>query len=304
MLNTLSDLDLRLIRVFMAVVEAGGVSAAQASLNVSQSTISNQLAALETRLGYRLCERGRAGFALTARGERFLAACRELLDAVESFCAGSRRLENKLVGQLRVGVVGHTTLRGSERLSDAIRRFRQRNEEVELIITMLPPGMLEEALINGQLHLGIGYFWHRSANLDYRLLLRERQLAYCAAGHPLFAEAGAVGLAAAERYDWAWRTYPLPAIGLPYERWRVTARADNMEAMAALVLSGCHLGFLPEHFARPLAAEGLLRPLNETLLCYQPEIHLVTRKGAAGRDSIAAFIDDLTAAHAGAAAQD
>ncbi len=68
--------------------------------------------------------------------------------------------------------------------------------------------------------------------------------------------------------------------------------------------SGCHLGFLPEHFARPLAAEGLLRPLNEALLCYQPEIHLVTRKGAAGRDSIAAFIDDLTAAHAGAAAQD
>ena len=66
MLNQLSDLDLRLIRVFLSVLDAGGISAAQTALNVSQSTISTQLATLETRLGFRLCERGRAGFRLTS----------------------------------------------------------------------------------------------------------------------------------------------------------------------------------------------------------------------------------------------
>ena len=72
MLGQPSDLDLRLIRVFLAVVDAGGVTPAQATLNVGQSTISTQLSTLETRLGYRLCERGRSGFRLTARGEQFV----------------------------------------------------------------------------------------------------------------------------------------------------------------------------------------------------------------------------------------
>ena len=60
MLSTVTDLDLRLIRVFLAIVDAGGVSAAQDVLGVGQSTISSQLATLETRLDFRLCERGRA----------------------------------------------------------------------------------------------------------------------------------------------------------------------------------------------------------------------------------------------------
>lgn len=50
MFSQLTDLDLRLIRVFLAIVDAGGVSPAQATLNVGQSTISTQLATLETRL--------------------------------------------------------------------------------------------------------------------------------------------------------------------------------------------------------------------------------------------------------------
>ena len=62
MLGRLSDLDLRLVRVFLAVVDASGVSAAQMTLNVGSSTISTQLATLETRLGFRLCDRGRGGF--------------------------------------------------------------------------------------------------------------------------------------------------------------------------------------------------------------------------------------------------
>src|SRR5260221_560007 len=71
MFSQLTDLDLRLIRVFLAIVDAGGVTPAQATLNIGQSTISTQLATLETRLGYRLCERGRGGFPLTARGGQF-----------------------------------------------------------------------------------------------------------------------------------------------------------------------------------------------------------------------------------------
>ena len=54
MLTNLAEGDIRLLRVFAKVVEAGGFSAAQISLNVSQSTISTHMMALEQRLGVKL----------------------------------------------------------------------------------------------------------------------------------------------------------------------------------------------------------------------------------------------------------
>src|SRR5581483_6920367 len=63
-LGQVSDLDLRLMRVFKAVVECGGMAAAELELNIGTSTVSRHVKDLETRLGLRLCRRGRGGFAL------------------------------------------------------------------------------------------------------------------------------------------------------------------------------------------------------------------------------------------------
>ena len=100
MLSTVTDLDLRLIRVFLAIVDAGGVSAAQDVLGVGQSTISSQLATLETRLDFRLCERGRGGFRLTAKGQRFARLARGALTSLNNFTAEARNMHRQLVGSL------------------------------------------------------------------------------------------------------------------------------------------------------------------------------------------------------------
>ena len=50
MLTNLSDIDLKLLRVFVAVAEAQGVSAAQEALLMNQSTISTHLASLAKTL--------------------------------------------------------------------------------------------------------------------------------------------------------------------------------------------------------------------------------------------------------------
>ena len=57
----LSDMDLRLLRVFKSVVECGGMAAAELELNIGISTVSRHIKDLETRLGLSLCRRGRAG---------------------------------------------------------------------------------------------------------------------------------------------------------------------------------------------------------------------------------------------------
>ena len=85
MLGNLSESDIRELRVFAKVVEAGGFSAAQIELNVSQSTISTHMTALEQRLGMRLCKRGRSGFSLTDRGQLIYQATQRLFAALDEF---------------------------------------------------------------------------------------------------------------------------------------------------------------------------------------------------------------------------
>src|SRR5437762_9818212 len=85
-MRQLLDVDLRLIRIFRVIAEAQGLAGAQLVLNLSQSRISTSLAELETRLGARLCRRGRSGFALTEAGRSVYDASHELFEAVDRFC--------------------------------------------------------------------------------------------------------------------------------------------------------------------------------------------------------------------------
>ena len=64
-LGQVSDFDIRLLRIFKTIVECGSFSAAESTLGLSRSAISLHMGDLEKRLGMRLCQRGRAGFALT-----------------------------------------------------------------------------------------------------------------------------------------------------------------------------------------------------------------------------------------------
>lgn len=297
MLGSLTDLDLRLLRVFVAVVEAGGVSVAQTTLNVSQPTISAQLSTLETRLGYRLCERGRSGFRLTEKGERMYELATTLLAAAEEFALKARHLDRKLVGTLGIGLIGHTPVSENARISEAIASFKKRDEAVRFSISVKSPGELEEQLLNGDIQIAVGYFWHRVPTLEYTPLFVERQIAYCGRGHPLFERAGKLAPAEVAGHEWVWRTYPTPEAQHSTTASKVTAQADNMEAVSLLILSGHHLGYLPQQFAAPHVRSGQLVALNPKALTYEVTFHMVTQKRSSHDPIVQAFLEDLRNAH-------
>ncbi len=60
------------LRFFLAVAEAGSLSAASAVLKVNTTTVLRRVASLEDALGARLFDRSRSGYRLTPRGERLL----------------------------------------------------------------------------------------------------------------------------------------------------------------------------------------------------------------------------------------
>ena len=108
--------DLKLLRIFLTIVEAGGFSAAQSDLNLSLSTISSYVTALETRLGFTLCKRGRGGFALTAEGQVVFEEAHRLFKSVAQYETKMRALRDKLSGTLTIGLTDNTITDPAARL--------------------------------------------------------------------------------------------------------------------------------------------------------------------------------------------
>ena len=77
------DLDLRLVRYFVAVADELHFGRAAARLYVSQPALSKQIRKLESQLGEPLLVRDSRHVTLTARGERFYEDARELLAMAE-----------------------------------------------------------------------------------------------------------------------------------------------------------------------------------------------------------------------------
>ncbi|WP_346911791.1 LysR family transcriptional regulator [uncultured Roseibium sp.] len=125
-----SGSDLRLLQVFEAVARHGAFSAAEAELNISASTISNHMTALEERLGVKLCQRGRTGFRLTEKGQIVLDSARRLFKAIGDFDAEIGALRGTLTGELRIGLVDSMVTDPSSRISEAIAAFGKREGSV------------------------------------------------------------------------------------------------------------------------------------------------------------------------------
>lgn len=292
MLTNLSDIDLRLLRVFVAVAEAQGVSAAQEALLMNQSTISTHLATLETRLGFRLCQRGRSGFMLTPKGERILIACRSLFNAARDFTRVSQSLNGLLTGDLQIGLVDNLVSLPGNPFSRAIKHFQHRHQDVHLQCRICAPAELEQGLLNQQLDLGIGYFGQQLNELQYQPWVQETQAIYCSSDHPLFT-VEQPNREQIENARWVKRGYLLAQRLCPVAPLNLGAVAHHMEGVAHLVLSGEYLGYLPTHYAARWVEQGVLKQLGGHALSYQAALNLVIRPGQP-KEALAALLEDLS----------
>jgi DNA-binding transcriptional LysR family regulator len=71
------------MRLFVAIGDAGSLSAAARTLKVPLPTVSRKLALLEEHLGVRLVVRTTRKFVLTDPGRTYLESCRRLLAEIE-----------------------------------------------------------------------------------------------------------------------------------------------------------------------------------------------------------------------------
>lgn len=294
-MNKLHDVDLKLLRVFAAIVKCGGFSAAQAALNLGQSTISEQMSQLEARLGVKLCQRGRSGFRLTDQGVAIYEATQSLLLAVDRFCQDADVLKQHITGKLNLGIIDSTITDPGSPLPRTTQRFVSRGHDVHLNVYVGSPAELEERVLDGRLHLAIGHFPIQVSGLDYTPLYQEALGLFCGRRHPLFGskaesaelleeigENRIVVRGFMEQYD-------LQHLGVS----KAAATVDNIEALAILIISGAYLGFLPVHFAAQWVVSGEMQQLAPVSMSLMSQFDVITRRGVPAPPILRVFLEDL-----------
>lgn len=287
----LEKYDIRLLRVFVSIVEAGGFAAAQGELNLSLSTISSHISSLEARLGLTLCQRGRSGFRLTTEGKTVYEEAKRLFANFEQFDGRMRGLKHALNGTLRLGIVDNTITDPNSRLSHALARFTDEAPEAGLSVVTRPPHELLRDVISGELDIAIGSFPRVTLGLDFTDLYTEMQRFYCGAGHPLF-DRPEESIDVAEvrshniigRYYWNARDMKIFAISTP------RAVVSDMEAEARLILTGRYLGYLPDHYAQRYVEAGSLRAIRSDIFSYRALFQLAYDKTTSKSGLVSFFV--------------
>lgn len=293
----IANTDLHLLHVFLTVARCEGFSAAQAELNVSQSTISKHISDLETRLGLTLCRRGRSGFALTPEGEEVLEACATLFSQLEEFRTSVGSITGEFTGELIISVNDANVTHDEFLLHKAIERFKERGGDVQITLQLGPPNTIERMVIDGKAHLGIGFFPRRLPTLDYEPIFSSRIELFCGRGHPLF-DVGPEGLTQDDviATPHARRGYvsldQAPAL---HRQLNVQATASSMEGLAYLVLSNRFHAFLPTHLAARWAKPSQMRSLLPDIFSYTSQFDMIHRKAVPQTLVVKAFMEDVRA---------
>src|SRR4051794_15197873 len=97
------DVDPRRLLTFGEVARRRSFSRAAEELALTQSAVSQQVAALERQLGLRLLHRGRGGVRLTAAGEALLEHAAALAERLQLASAQLGELAGGAQGRLRPG---------------------------------------------------------------------------------------------------------------------------------------------------------------------------------------------------------
>ncbi|MDQ0590009.1 LysR family transcriptional regulator [Variovorax paradoxus] len=276
-----SDIDVRLLKVFRAVVESGGFANAQAILNVGTSTISTQMSQLETRLGYVLCHRGRSGFRLTEKGESFYRLVIELFQSVQNFEVQAGSLRGGMEGQLRIGFIDNIITDPMSPFRGAIEDFRRHpRNRARLLLEVLSPQDLERALQEHRLDVAIGVFYSRLRGLAYEQLYQQRDVLVCHRDHPLAQIQSEIELAQAlPASNKVLRsflgTHEFPFVS-PGGASMITS-VSHIEAAALLILTGDCIGFLPRHYIKQWVNSGELVELLPDQLYRDTHFSIATR---------------------------
>jgi DNA-binding transcriptional LysR family regulator len=139
------NVEVGLLRTFLAVVEHGSIGKTAVAVDKTQPAISQQMLRLEKIVRQRLFARGRNGIKLTRHGQLLAAYARRAIELNEEILL---RLRGETAGrQMAVGMSADVALVG---LAAAMKRFQSPHSDFELRVLVTAPNRLDALLRAGK----------------------------------------------------------------------------------------------------------------------------------------------------------
>lgn len=242
--------DLRSLRVFCSVAQAGGFAVAEKQLLMSKASISRHVREVEDRLGVRLCERGPAGFRLTPEGEVAVKLASSALRSLERIRPEIDAVHGVLSGCLSIGVGEFATLHADFKFPQALALLQQRAPNVKPEISVMTFTELNQALREDRVDIAIRGKYIEDGEFRYLPLFKETHRIYVST---LATEQDGKSLPLVYRIH--------PYVQQAIEKWGYERgpAAGGFEAIGVLISTGYYQGLLPTHFGDLLAKRYALR---------------------------------------------
>jgi DNA-binding transcriptional LysR family regulator len=141
-------MELKQVEYFLKVVETGGFSAAAAELYISQSSLSKQIMALESELGFPLFNRSKRKISLAPGGKSFLPHARSLFAAYQAMLV--EVASYKAAPSLSIIAI---PVIAQYQIASHVARFKQAHPEVQLVLEEREAVAILPALDNHQFDL-------------------------------------------------------------------------------------------------------------------------------------------------------
>jgi DNA-binding transcriptional LysR family regulator len=247
------DLELGLLRTFLAVVHHGSLGRTAAAVEMTQPAISQQMMRLERIVGRKLFARGRNGVRLTRHGELLVEYANRAVELNQETL--SRLRAESVSGHVALGMSADVALAG---LSPALKRFQSIHPDLGLRIVVTTPARLDALLKGGQLDLVIANLSAMKATPSARWLV---PLEWAARKDLNVEKSRPIPLVLFEN-PCSWQEEMLASLRKAGWEWRVTFESASFDAILTAAQSGLGVAALPDEAIRTfkvgrLPAEGL-----------------------------------------------
>jgi DNA-binding transcriptional LysR family regulator len=295
------DLDWNLLRAFLALAEAGSVTAAAARLSLKQPSVSSALKRLEERVGARLIDRGPGHFALTPAGERLRAEAEEVRAAVLRLTGALAEVAGQVTGAITVALASHVI---SPLFDRVLGDFHRDHPAATFAMEVMASRDALQAVQGRRASFALCLAGARPQALEAEVLYREYFGFFCGRPHPLF---GRSGLTLADLAGQAAVSFQTDRVGDVLEAvtaMRRAARLDervvgcsaNLEEVRRMVEAGLGIGPLPLHAVTAEVAQGRLWQLPPDEGLAAVDVHLVWNPKARANPAEAELLARLRAA--------
>lgn len=174
-------LEIRHLRYFLAVAEAGSFSRAADRLGISQPSVSQQMRDLEAGLRVSLFQRRGKRILLTPSGLIFQEHARAILHQLETFLQELTSEPGQLRGALHLGVV---PILNVPLVPHLLGLFTADHPGISLTVEEISSTEIETALEEGRMDVGLGFLTRHSPNLHYECLCTDQFALIVSESHP------------------------------------------------------------------------------------------------------------------------